>query len=1002
LVLTAWRAKNVTPVLYDATQSHRLLHQSLHVWSSIYRDGVRGKERLVTRYARRNPKETSTHDDFVGRLLWALSDPDGLPARRFADLDPVPSLDWLELLSKERYRHTDLGRFGVPPKAVHDDKLAFSLLRRPSPYPLAPRMSIVDAGRWDEVMQQLAYWLIRHLDDPALLLWLVKDYGELHDKFVLLLDNRLDYLAKLERDGNTAKLARIRASASNAIPGPLMRTLWRLLLTGRVKSRVPNLDLYRWRSHLQRDGFTTTLRLELRELLVPRVLLREPFRWTIAGNENAQPERIKDLVEWEIVLFANHVRSGLRDLSKDKHWNTALPELLFDFSMLLRDAFDLMRELGGAVDKHDLSYTYRPSISEHPQNADRHDWTVLIDLTLDAWIATAAQSPARAALVAESWWHTPYPLFRRLAFFAAAQDNVISHRQALDWLLADDHWWLWSVETQREAMRLLVALAPQLDGAMLAELEQAILAGPPRAMFKADIAPERWSQIVDHKVWLRLAKIVETGAVLSAAGKEQLGALSAQYPESKPAVDQRDEFPLWREDGSELQQFNATPHRRRDLIEWLRQHPSTDHFKENDDWQQRCRDHFATTACALCGLAREGFWPTARWQEALQAWSEKKLLKRSWRYLAPILNHAPDELLQSHGISWWLHAVAKVLETHETILFALSKRILEFDYEIDTDAGEPVMRAINHQTGLVTEALLHWWFRKTPEDEQGLPDQLRPIFTTLCDTKVDKFRHGRVLLAMHVIALFRVDRDWTMQYLLPLFDWQHSKEEARAAWSGFLSALRLYRPLMEVLKPQFLDTARHYAALDKYAGQYASLLTFAALDPGDTFTVAELADTTRALPPDGLHEAARALVRTLESAGEQRADYWTNRVVPYLNHIWPKSRQHASAAISDALGRLCIAAKDAFPEAMLLLHPWLQPPEYPDFLTHEFNQAGLCSKFPKQALDFLNLVIGELTQWPPGDLSACLKAIRNEMPALESDDRFIRLSNYLRKQGIDI
>lgn len=278
----------------------------------------------------------------------------------------------------------------------------------------------------------------------------------------------------------------------------------------------------------------------------------------------------------------------------------------------------------------------------------------------------------------------------------------------------------------------------------------------------------------------------------------------------------------------------------------------------------------------------------------------------------------------------------------------------------------------------MTEALLHWWFRRTPEDEQGLPDQLKPLFTKLCDTKIDKFRHGRVLLAAHIIALFRVDRDWTMQHLLPLFDWQHSKEEARAAWPGFLSTPRLYRPLMEVLKPEFLDTARHYAELDKYAGQYASMLTFAALDPGDTFTVAELADATRALPPDGLYEAARALVRTLEGAGEQRADYWTNRVVPYLHRIWPKSRQHASAAISDTLGRLCVAAQDAFPEAMMLLHTWLQPPEYPDFLAHQFNQAGLYSKFPKQALDFLNLVIGELTQWPPGDLSACLKAIRNK------------------------
>jgi hypothetical protein len=182
----------------------------------------------------------------------------------------------------------------------------------------------------------------------------------------------------------------------------------------------------------------------------------------------------------------------------------------------------------------------QPSISEHQQNKDFHDWTALIDLTRDAWLATGAQSPARAALVAELWWHTPYPLFRRFAFFAAAQGGVIPHRRALDWLLADDQWWLWSVETKREAMRLLVALAPQLDEAMLRELEQAVLAGPPRAMFKDDIEPERWMRIVDREIWLRLATIRETGAVLDVVGKDRLDTLSAQYPEWTLAPDQRD------------------------------------------------------------------------------------------------------------------------------------------------------------------------------------------------------------------------------------------------------------------------------------------------------------------------------------------------------------------------------------------------------------------------------------------------------------------------------
>ena len=154
---------------------------------------------------------------------------------------------------------------------------------------------------------------------------------------------------------------------------------------------------------------------------------------------------------------------------------------------------------------------------------------------------------------------------------------------------------------------------------------------------------------------------------------------------------------------------------------------------------------------------------------------------------------------------------------------------------------------------------------------------------------------------------------WATQYLLPLFEWQRSEVEARAAWEGFLWSPRLYRPLIEAIKKPFLDTARHYAALGDHGDQYAELLTFAALDPGETFTKVELADATRALPADGLHSAAQALVRALEGAGEQRADYWTNRVVPsYRGSIWPKSRQRITAEISEGLGLVCVAARESF------------------------------------------------------------------------------------------
>lgn len=133
------------------------------------------------------------------------------------------------------------------------------------------------------------------------------------------------------------------------------------------------------------------------------------------------------------------------------------------------------------------------------------------------------------------------------------------------------------------------------------------------------------------------------------------------------------------------------------------------------------------------------------------------------------------------------------------------------------------------------------------------------------------------------------------------------------AWQGFLWSARLYRPLLSAVKQSFLDTANHYERLGQGKAQYAAMLAFAALEPEETFTISELQTATRALPPSGLAETTRALVRALESAGERREEYWTHRVRPYLRRIWPKTRDIASQMISEQFARLAIGAGEQFP-----------------------------------------------------------------------------------------
>ena len=1004
-----WKAKGVIPILYNPSNGHVLLQDSLTMWATDYRNGVRGKERVVVEHAISNPSESTKQDDFVGRMLWALSDKTGLPAKHFADFNPVPPLKWLETFAEDRYRYSDLYRFNVPADSNVDDELQFSVIRRPVPYTRAPWMTLVSAdhawSQWDDVMYHLARWLMRYLNDPALVIWVAEQGGQLHSHWISMIETELNRFEKLESEEKTTELNEIRTHSPDAIPCPQMKILWQLLLTGRVKLHISELELYRWKKRLKRDNLTTSMRLDLRKLLSPKVKLSKPFLWYDDDEDPEEPSSINQLVDWELVLTSNHVRSALQN-QEDECWRNALPQLLDDFQLLLFDALGLLRELGDADDNNDRSYWDLPSISPHWQNRDFRDWIVLIELLRDAWLATRESDPLRATRIARGWFELPYPTFKRLALFAASQDDCIAPNEWVEWLVDDDSWCLWSIETQREMMRLLVSQARMLSPEARDNLEMAILAGPPRAMYRDDIDPDWWDRHVKDSVWLRLAKLAHQKEVVSTASRMKLDDIPQGRNGWRNERDnERNEFSHWMSgtgdpDYEESREIDIAPRKRRDLVKWLKQSPSEEHPNYEDTWRETCRTRFFHSLLALRDLGQEGQWPDFRWRVALQVWSEKEQVLRAWRFAGPLVQTMPNDTLQeiARSLSWWLNEVSKSIDRKENILLNLCDRILDQSYQDNEDTDEPVTQAINHPVGLATQALLNLWFKRGLNDNDTLPRDIEPFFTRLCEARIQQFRHGRVVLASRLISLFRVDRNWTETHLLPLFDWSTGPDEAKAVWEGFLWSPRLYRPLLIAFKIHFLDTAHHYPELGEHGRQFAQFLTFAALELVDGYTRQDFQSAMQALPQEGLQEAAKALFQVLDGSGEQREVYWKNRVQPFWQQIWPKSYDLASNSIAESLACLSIAAGDEFPVALDEVIDWLRWIEHPDYVVERLHESDLCDRYPIKVLEFLDAVIDDHA-WVPQKLKQCLNAIAEASPDLRQDQRYRRLHELIRRRG---
>jgi hypothetical protein len=974
-----WLAKNVTPILYKNTSTHQYLHDTLKEWAGIYRDGISGKERIIVDLAPYRPAQSTKQDDPIGRLLWALVDRSGVPARKFADLDPLPPIEWLGPLSERRFVHDDLSRFGVTPNRAANDELRFSVVARPSPYLLASQMVLVsrreERGVWDEVMMHLGRWLARHLDKKELLLWIARQGATLHPYWRQSVE---DALAK----GTIASA---------------YRTLWYLILAGRVTSANRSMDLFGWVKRWRRDGFSPLLRLELRQLLSPMITIDEPWS-SLPRSELEVPTRVSDIVNADLVLATQHARSLLKEVQREDAWLTGIGSLLEDFKFLLSDALELATQ----VDEVGRSYLHIPSIEDHPQNKDYRDWTLLVELCRDAWLATAKVDPVEALETARQWSRQPHTLFRRLALFAAAQDDIVDVQEALEWLLADNHTSLWSIETQREVIRLLVRRGPDLSMPQLTSLEDAIVDGPSlRAGGEPQEDTDQSRRISDHMVWLRLAKLSNAGVTLNPRAGRILTQLTLQHPNWQLARDDRDEFPTWIGEDDHPQQFQTSPGRSRDLAQWLVDNPTTDEWDEQDDWKERCRTNFPRAAAALLRLATGGTFVVSRWREALQVWSDERNGRRSWRWLGPALARADFGIIQGlgHALSYWLQSAGRFGTGHDGAFFRLVGLVLETHQQNEETelAKDAVSRAINHPIGHVTEAALLRWYSRSPKDLEGLPADVSQVLTLIARPEIQIFRHGRVLLGAHAIALYRVDSAWTKRNALPLFNWSISRSEAAGAWQGFLWTPRFYIPLISEMKSSFLDTANYFDELADFGRGYAGMLALAGLEPRGVFSASELRRALRLLSPEGLAKVAHAIYEFQVAAGETRHEYWVNRTWPYIRNVWPKSTDKHSPEVAAAFARICVAAGSAFDQAFEQLKDWLIKEDYPGLIVAELKASGQCTKFPETALRLLAAVVGG--KWPPTALAECMEQVRNAKPSLSASPEYVYLESLLKARG---
>lgn len=968
-----WSAKGITPILYDATRDHALLHQSLKAWAGIWSGGLLSKLNIVTSLATHDPR--TLPQEAVSQLCWAVGDPSGAGSREFAKLGKQARLAWLEIFEKN----------GL-------------LLGSPRPDADA-RVALVDAGRrtrrvppLDSVRGWLAVWLSEHLPNPDFARWVVRAGGRLHPELMDLVRRKLQDLPAI-----STGLRKVWLALSGSIP---------------LCSLPDAYDRFGFYRRTGQEAWSPILRTELLHALSPCIEVRQA--WTSLARALGEDDpRESDVGVASVLSFDSELEAGqalpmmLEELRRRRDWTSMLSDLAFDLTGLLHRALDLYAALDAASEDHDPSYIDHPSIEPHEQNRDFHGWTSLIELVREAFEALRQTDVDRARSLVGMWRTVSYPLFRRLLLYAVRQGGLMVPPGVLEMVSGDPRRWVWSFEVQVEFFATLPWLWDHLDQAGKQSLLALLLKGPPREMFREDLAPLEWEELRDHSIWERLARLRRGGAVLEGEAGAWLMRIEAVHPAWRHTGERRADFPTWMETrwglATDFSAEDLLGLSDDDLLRVLKEH-RTNREGLLDSWRHAAELDRRRALRLLDRLLQEGYLDLAVWSYGLAAFREVGDDAELRETIVGLLERLPPQLLDESRI---VRAVADaVRQLSENVRDALRPRllavwdaVLPLSFAVaGTGADERVTDAINHPTGVLAEALLLVLRSHHPERNAGIEEDVRVRLERLISSSEDSARLGRVIVASRLPLLHDLSPEWTEQIVIPLFDWR-DPQEATGAWQGFLWSPWIRPSLWQHLKPHFLASFDHLDALGGSKSSLAGTFASIAIEGEAAISPLEAGECLRKLDDSGREAVAIWICQRLGGAEAQSGRLWRDRIQPWLERAWPKEPGLRGPGASTRLSWAATLAGDAFAEAAYCVSGLIGPSEHAGMILREVEGKELTTVAPEACLELINALTPDEPDYG-FELGAFLEHVSAVRPDLTGDPRYRRLKDIAIRIGL--
>jgi hypothetical protein len=311
--------------------------------------------------------------------------------------------------------------------------------------------------------------------------------------------------------------------------------------------------------------------------------------------------------------------------------------------------------------------------------------------------------------------------------------------------------------------------------------------------------------------------------------------------------------------------------------------------------------------------------------------------------------------------------------------------------------------ALNAPAGRLAEILI----KALAKAERGkeLSNPLRERLGKLFDAKGTFGKLARVRLAAEASFLFDRVPEWTIEKVLPLFDW--SSSEAQAAWSARRYSNYIGSPkLIELTKKPFLELFARPDVSDEDRAIFADWLAAMALanlrsEAAYPISSAEARSALRQAGARAISSFGHRLAIEMQRANaDEKISRWRDAVGPVFTSVWPLDVELQTTESAGTLVQLLLATGSAFPEAAEAVLPFIRSDDARHasgvFSISEADDALYMSS-PEKMLELLAAVVGDLQPRNSFGFRKSLDRLRSHAPELVDSKKFQKLLSFASK-----